>query len=68
MLRDIFSKDNYRFEDQVVRNGRKCWPIVRIATGKIEYYLLDDVQEMSWENPRVQNIGILYHHMEQLLF
>lgn len=21
MLRDIFSKDNYRFEDQAVRNG-----------------------------------------------
>lgn len=63
MLRDIFSKDNYRFEDQVVRNGRKCWPIVRVATGKIEYYLLDDVQEMSWEKALAKSKSSKYWHL-----
>lgn len=63
MLRDIFSKDNYRFEDQVVRNGRKCWPIVRIATGKIEYYLLDDVQEMSQEKALAKSKSSKYWHL-----
>lgn len=46
-----------------MRNERKCWPIVRVATGKVVGYLLSDVQEMSQEKALAKSKRSKYWHL-----